>query len=93
MPNALICSFEGFDCSWLSVVGWAPGEPQQWLATTHQVQSFTSLRTLQIHAGTGMPRKDRCLVNVLRFLPTDVQELCHTRAQLGLPYTGAAGPL
>ena len=74
-------------------VGWAPGEPQQWLATAHQLQPFTSLRTLQIHASTGIPRKDRCLVNVLRFLPMDVQGLCHTRAQLGLPHTGAAAPL
>ncbi|KAL3162097.1 hypothetical protein ABBQ38_009163 [Trebouxia sp. C0009 RCD-2024] len=70
-----------------NVAGWAPGESQQWLATTHQTQPFTSLRSLQIQAGTGRPHKDRCLVNVLRFLPADVQDLCHTRAQLGLPHT------
>lgn len=74
----------------ICIAGWAPGEPQQWLATTHQSQPFTSLRTLQLHASTGVPRKDRCLVNVLRFLPSEVQDLCHTRAELGLPHTGAA---
>ena len=68
--------------------GWAPSDPQQWLATTQFTQPFTSLRSLQIQAGSGSPRKDRCLVNVLRFTPTDVRDLCHTRAHLGLPHTG-----
>lgn len=93
MLSALSGRTECQGCTCLGLVGWAPRESQQWLATTYQTQPFTSLRSLQIQAGTGKPRKDRCLVNVLRFLPAEVQDLCHTRAQLGLPYTGAAVPL
>lgn len=92
MLRALFGRTEQHESKCLGHVGWAPGESQQWLATTHQTQPFTSLRSLQIQAGTGRPHKDRCLVNVLRFLPADVQDLCHTRAQLGLPHTGAALP-
>lgn len=70
-----------------NVAGWAPSNPDQWLASTQQVQPFTSLRTLQIQAGDGVPRKDRCLVNVVRYMPGDVTDFCHTRSHLGLPHT------
>lgn len=40
-------------------------------------------------AGQGIPRKDRCLVNVLRYMPAEIAEFCHPRAQLGLPCTEA----
>lgn len=73
-----------------NIAGWAPSDPQHWLATSQQSQPFTSLRTLQIQAGDGIPRKDRCLVNVLRYMPTSVADFCHPRAQLGLPRTGTS---
>ena len=41
-----------------------------------------------LHAGDGVPRKDRCLVNVVRYMPADVADFCHTRSQLGLPHAG-----
>ncbi|DBA76874.1 TPA: hypothetical protein ACH3X1_009477 [Trebouxia sp. C0004] len=70
-----------------NVAGWAASNPDQWLASTQQVQPFTSLRTLQIQAGDGVPRKDRCLVNMVRYMPPHVADFCHTRSQLGLPHT------
>ena len=47
-----------------------------------------SLDRVTDRAGQGIPRKDRCLVNVLRYMPAEIAEFCHPRAQLGLPCTG-----
>ena len=53
--------------------------------TTH---THTRMQAEHLRTGDGVPRKDRCLVNVVRYMPADVAEFCHTRSQLGLPHTG-----
>ena len=35
-----------------------------------------------MHAGSGQTQKNRCLVNVLRHAPTDVQQFCQPMAKL-----------
>jgi len=51
-------------------------------------RTHTHAHAEHLHAGDGVPRKDRCLVNVVRYMPADVADFCHTRSQLGLPHAG-----
>ena len=46
------------------------------------------LAAYAVYAGSGQTQKNRCLVNVLRHAPVDVQHFCHPAASLNLSSSG-----